>query len=130
MKKLTKSMIRSRDEIAAAIREAQNGLEKAVDAYNETIQKQKEIVEAALEKLNDNIADAETWREQVAADQEDYVANQSERWEESDAGQAYKSWQNDFTITFEAVSIDFPEKVEMPEGDAADNLEWLAEEVP
>lgn len=127
MKQLTKADLTARTERATAIHTAQAKLEKAVEAYNAAALAAREVVEQAIQGLNDAIADANAWIEEVRARMNEHFDDRSEAWQESEAGEAYENWLREY-VALDEVEADFPDELELPESDAAENLEGLPEE--
>ena len=130
MNKLTKSMLTERDDVCARLRAAFEALEQAVDTYNEAMQNQWEAVDAAMNAYNDVAVEATTWQENVASDIQDYIDSRSDKWQESERGQAYLAWQGEYESSdLEDITIDQPDSLELSTGDQAETLEALAEEI-
>lgn len=130
MNKLTKSMLTERDDVCARLRAAFESLEQAVDTYNEAMRKQWEAVHATMNAYNDVAVEATTWQENVASDIQDYIDSRSDKWQESERGQAYLAWQGEYESSdLEDITIDQPDSLELSTGDQAETLEALAEEI-
>lgn len=125
MKRLSRPQEREKLEHVEAIRAKEQALEQAVADYNAKMEEAKGPVERALEELNAAIEAADAWRGEVAAAQEDFYADRSERWQEGEAGAEYDSWKSDWATELEQAEIEFPEGIDAPSTDAADNLENL-----
>lgn len=101
MKKLSADQKKDKDGHAEAIREAWSKLdglwgevEAAVAAYNE-----------GVAEMNEKLSDAETWRDEIVQEMDDYMSERSEKWLDGDAGQNYESWKGEWeNVSFESVS--------------------------
>ena len=76
MKKLNKKQIAEQATLAADLKE------------------KWEAYEAAVNELNQAIVDADQFRADIVSAMDEYMGERSERWPESDAGQAYSEWKD------------------------------------
>lgn len=104
MKKLSKEQSERKAEIIDRLRECEGKVSGAIVEYNEAV------------------ADAESLRDEVSAEQEDYRANRSDKWSEGEAGQAYAEWADNWR------DESFEEMNDIEE-DHAERLESLADEL-
>ena len=82
---------------------------------------QEDVIETALEAYNEAVVDAQSFVEEVIQEQEDYKAERSEKWSDSDAGEQYACWSDAWsTESFESVELEL---------DHAERLEALPDEV-
>ncbi len=126
MKMLSKTLCQEQMTHAQTVREKYAALEEAVESCNATMAMQREHLEGTIADLNAVIDAANSWRGDIAQQQLDWMTDRSERWQESDAGQAYASWQQDWEADFQLVDdIDLPE-IECPGCDVADEIDGLA----
>lgn len=56
----------------------------------------------AIEALNDQLANAREFRDQVVGEIETYIEDKSERWQEGDTGSSWSSWKEEW----EALDLD------------------------
>lgn len=156
MNKLNKQHLTERDEICAKLREALEQLEVAVNgynsrraaawsvlslalnAYNTEMDDAWMTVEAARDEYGGQAQDARDWASGIAGEIEEYMGERSDKWSESDKGQAVSSWKDEFDsaalqdIEIEspgAIEIEEPEDLSIDEENAAEVLEQLPEEV-
>jgi hypothetical protein len=157
MKKLSKELLASKAAITAALNEHYEKLSDAIDSYNTEVDRlygalaealdvyNNGISEAfdlllatPLEEYNQAVTDALQWGQDAADEIEDYMSDRSDKWRESDRGQAYEEWQNEFaSFNPEEIEIDQPELVEVEEPEEltleeenpADELDQLPEEL-
>ena len=131
MKALTKDMLTTRDTLAAQLCERHGVLEKAVETFNEMMERAWQDVHDAQEHYNGAVAEANGWLADVAEVIADYISERSEKWLESDRGQAYSGWQDEYaTFELEEVDLDPPDALYLDTGPQVDELEGRSEEAP
>lgn len=128
MKKLSKAQEKEKAEHAQKIRDAAGALEGAIDQFNKELERQRADVQAAQTKLNEAIADAESWRDEINTAQGDFFEDKSERWQEGEAGSKYSSWKEAWAEEFEQVEIELPDDIQAEWYDVAELLENLPDE--
>jgi hypothetical protein len=128
MKGLSKLQIAARSAACKAIREAQGKLGKEVDEFNATVQRKFIQVELALSAYNSALGDAGDFVAGVAEEIEGFLDGKSDRFKDSDRGVALAGWMAEWQATsFDELEIPFPEALEGPDNDVADELEGLPE---
>src|SRR5262245_24049368 len=157
MKKLSKQTVADRDEINGRLNEHNEALNEAVGEFNTKRQEAWAKLEAALEEFNDAVesawnesvgpvkqdyndavGDFNNWLTEVAQEIQGHIDSKSEKWQESDAGRRYQSWQSSYdrelptmeTEGTERIEIDEPDDVEIDLEDADFVIMELAEELP
>lgn len=128
MKKLGKGELTDKARIVGEVDEAKTELEEAVAEYNKVVEEAKGKVTAALEKLNGTIESANEWRSNINNEQDTYYDERSEKWQEGDAGSAYSDWKDNYSTEFDAVEIDLPDELEMPDVGVVEAMEELTDE--
>ena len=129
MKKISKDLLKERDETCAKLREARSVLDGAVADFNNAMQAEWEKVSAAQDAYNEIRADAQSWMESVASDIQSYMDERSEKWQESDKAQEYDQWRSEFEGDLEEASIEQPDELELDIEDAAESLEQMPEKI-
>lgn len=126
MKKLARSRQNEMSRIQERLREAAAGLEEAVGTANEAIsQAHRSLVEAA-DAYNEAVEEAEAFRDDVVSEMEGYADERSEKWRDSDRGQAYESWMNQWReLGFDKAEFDEPADFWVPTFGIPDELEQL-----
>ena len=81
-----------------------------------------------MEKLNGTIEAANEWRNNIHSEMENYYDERSEKWQEGDAGSAYSDWKDNYGNEFDAVEIELPDELEMPDVAVVEALEELTDE--
>jgi hypothetical protein len=131
MKKLSKMLLQDRDAICQQLRTQYEALEEAVEAFNAAMEAQWEAVAHALAHYNETVNQAKEWLATVSSEIEGYMSDHSEKWQDSERGQTYEQWKNDFESNdLEEVELDMPDALELQTGDQAETLEERSEEVP
>lgn len=129
MKRLNKQQQSEVDDLATRLRTAGEEVTKAVENYNTIAKVGWTPVESAVAAYNALVQEANSFKEQIAADQQSFMDDKSEKWQEGDAGQAYQQWMDSWSEDIEEVSLEAPSEVDQPELEAADTLEGLPQEV-
>jgi DNA repair exonuclease SbcCD ATPase subunit len=111
MKKLTKEAISERDDLQERFGTAFTTLETAVDAFNTAVDKAWEDIETARDDYNELISDANQWQLGIVEAIRKFIDDHSEKWQESDKGQQYESWKNEFEEEFPTISLDKPDEL-------------------
>src|SRR5262245_21534791 len=107
--KLTKEEIAKRDEIFAALNEKYAELETAVGEYNEAVGKAQTEVENVLAEYNKVLADARELAQDIANDADSEMMEKSEKWADSDAGQAAQAFKDEWEgLNLDDLEIEFP----------------------
>src|SRR5574343_1903149 len=114
--KLTKAELKRRDELAASLELAGAELSKGIETFNEEVSKLFGAhVEVALIKYNEVLQEAQEFREDVVGRLEDEASDKSERWQESEAGQAAEEFTSEWReLSLDEVQIEEPEPLETP----------------
>jgi len=82
-------------------------LEEAVEKYNEaTGEKDKKPVEDAISIYNDALDSAQGFCETIVGDIEEFMEEKSEKWQESDKGEAHANWKDSWDITLDPITWD------------------------
>ena len=107
MKALNKNQEAQRMEHVEALNKAHefvtvkySALVSAMEEYNDS-----------LSKYNDVVGDVEAWRDEIVADMQTYMDEKSERWSDSENGQAYGDWKD----TWESTDFQKLDALEIPE---------------
>ncbi len=127
MRSLSAVQKNERLTLVKSLFQKRTALETAIEQFNVAMEAASAKVEQAVEAVNSAITDADSWREGVAAEMEDYASQRSERWQESEAGQNYLAWKEQFEVAFLAVEMTMPDPLEMPD---ADDVAELLEQLP
>ena len=123
MKGLSKERLEIRAQLAlalqtavASVQDSVGGVEGAVSVYN-----------SRVDDLNNLLAGAREFVGEVNGDMDEYIAGRSEKWTESDAGEAYSNWKDEW----ENIELDDVEhiEIEIPAPiTSADDLEGLPDQ--
>lgn len=129
--KLSKDECKQRTDLMAKLSEMRNAFETAIETYNETIQEARGSVEESAQALNDALEEARSFVADIANQGESDYAEKSERWQESDKGQAAQEWWQawqELESSLEPVEIDFPDGITVDVEDHADLLDNAPDE--
>ena len=115
--KLTRAEIRRCDELAASLELAGAALSKGIETFNEEMSKLFSLhVQANEVKYNEALAEAQEFRDEVVGRLEDEAADESERWQESDAGQFAEEFINKWRdLSLDDVCIEEPDVLDAPD---------------
>ena len=122
MKKLSKEQLAERTAHVANLSEAWEVIEMKIG----TIDGQIAELNTLIEKYNADLSEAETWKEGITGQMDDFISERSERWTESDAGQSYEAWKSEWE-QFDATSLEPVENIDLETPEHADDLEALPE---
>lgn len=125
MRRLSKAQVDERGRIVSKLRATAAKVEKAITACNEM----RDHVQQAVDAYNELVQEAETYTRQIAEEIESHFQERSEQWQGSDRGQANQDWMDQWSsASFDAIDVDVPEEIDVPDFAAADTLEELASE--
>ncbi len=124
--KLDKQELKRRDQLFDELGEARAKLEDAVAVFNDDLNVAREKLQNQIAAYNEVVLEARGFIEDVASRLDSEFDDKSERWQESDKGQAAASlrdeWQN---IAFDGIEIEYPEDIEIDGADHDGILENL-----
>lgn len=126
MMKLNKSQVQQRDVLVAALQDQQEEVELAINHFNEQMIELFAAVEEAIESYNGTVRDAAEYVSTIAQDAESAFDERSERWQESERGERFREWVDEWmNVVLDEVQIEQPEEVDVPDLCAAETLENL-----
>jgi len=108
MKKLNKTQRAEFEEHQAAIVKAINMLQETIDEFT---QKRSELfvpVEEAFENASAVVDSFNEFRDDIATQLNDYADERSETWQESENGERYREWIDQWEAELD-VDISFPD---------------------
>lgn len=130
MRKLSKTQLDGRTLVCDKLRDTYLVLEGAVEKFNTALDDLWQKVEDAEAKYNTVVQEANEWRENIASEIEEFIQEKSDKWQEGDKGQAYVEWHTQYdAIELQDVDLERPESLSLDDGDQADILEELDEEL-
>jgi hypothetical protein len=130
MTKLCKEDLSRRDELVSRLRETFTALDMAVDKFNTAMAEAWEGVEEALTAHNEAITDANSLKAEITEEMQDYYDDRTEKWQESDKGQAFQSWKETWEEEFSEAELEKPEDLDISQlEDYGEILEQLSEEI-
>lgn len=112
MKTLSKAQRTELQTLSTKLQEAFYNLEDTVDKYNGEMESQWELVESALESYNDVVSEVSGFKDDVAGQIQEYIDERSEKWPETDNGQAITSWHDEVeNFETEPLELESPESL-------------------
>jgi hypothetical protein len=107
MKKLSNAQITQKESLRDSLEAAHKEVNSYLDEVNEAIR----LANGRIDDLNrligvynDVVADVEMWRDEISGDIESYMDERSEKWQESDKADYYRSWKEEFdNLTVERI---------------------------
>lgn len=129
--KLTKDEMKTKTELGESLEKAWASVEEAVGVYNDDIKVAKEKVTKVIASFNDVAAQAATFIAGVAERAEGEIGDKTEKWQESEKGEAAASWKDEWS-EFDADGIEimdwWPEELVIEQPTVVD-LDALPEEM-
>lgn len=112
------------------LRKKANEVKEAIHSLNSAIQEGCSEVEAARQEYNSALADAESWCEEIAEENQTKWDNRPEEWQESDVGREVSGWIDEWRdFSPYELKVDEPPMMDVPDiKDGVDALESLANE--
>jgi hypothetical protein len=110
MKRLTKNMVNRQQGLAARLEEAAKAIADAQEALGN-----------AVSTYNDVLSDAREFRDELVSDMDSFASERSDKWQESEAGQEYDAWKDEWE-QLDLDDIDPPEEYELEHADSLDQL--------
>lgn len=129
--KFTKEDLARRDEYVTNLRAEWRRVDKAVEAYNAAMSENKAELEKLIGHYNNELGEASGWMEDVCSRLSAEYDEKSEKWQESERGEAVRSWIDELEgldLEWE-VSPDLPEELQLDEPEHADTLDQIEVEV-
>ncbi len=124
MRKLNQIQLQQREAIATTLRQTFNELQEQVDVLNVMLGK----ITETQERYNNAIELANSFTQQIAQLQQEYYDERSEQWQESEGGENYQEWIDEWeSFSLDEIELDLSDSiVELSEGEEyADQLEEL-----
>jgi hypothetical protein len=127
--KITKEEARTRSQLIEDLGLAASAVEEAIDHYNSQVNDLRPPVEIAVTKYNELASKARELCSAISNQAEQDMGDRSEKWMESEKGQAAQVWQESWgSIDLDDVDYQWPDEleIEIPEYDS--DLRDLPEE--
>lgn len=128
MKKLSKEQKQQKAQLETLHMSRAEALKTAIQDFNARMAAECHKVYVAADEYNDSVLQANDFIASVHDEQEDYLGDKSEKWQESDAGSAYQEWMEAWGAELETYELAEPEEMEEPELVGAEVLQELPEE--
>jgi uncharacterized protein YukE len=117
MKRLTKDQIEQHSQISTDLHAAHEAVQSAVAEFNAKVAAAYAELEPHVSDFNSEVEKANSFMGEVYADQESFYDEKSEKWQEGDAGEAYRSWMEQWEQVIEEMELDVPEELGEPDVD-------------
>ena len=128
MNALSKNQSKAKADASQALRTAAEQVTAAVGAFNKAVEDAQQSVTEALAAYNAVLENTCGFAEQIVADMQESYDGRSEKWQESERGQAYKDWLDEWCgLCLDEIEIDFPDDLDEPDLSAAETLDDLPE---
>lgn len=132
MKRLTKQNVKEKADLAHKAQDAYAELDRAIEQFNSEMHKSfVALIEPLVTKLNEALSDIREFCEARIAEMDDFKDARSERWLDSEPGQNYQCWRDEWDAVqsnLDDVRLDEPEEIDTPDVDI-DSFDSLNEEV-
>ena len=94
--KLTKDEIKQKDDHVSELEKQMANMENAVNVFNAAMETARVDLRDAVSKYNEALTAARGFAEDIASRLENEIDDKSEKWQESDKGQAAASFKDDW----------------------------------
>lgn len=128
MKMLSDADQKVRDALLQRLADRRAELEAAITQANAVIDEKAQVIEDAVASVNEVIRELDGWRDDLRGQMQDHFDGRSEKWQETDAGQDYLSWLDEWGEPIEEIEVEMPGKIEMPEDVATEATNELRSE--
>ncbi len=120
MNKLSKAQIAEKTALQTKLSIAKQECDEQLSAANALIQQANELLDRAVGDYNAVLEEINGWREGIAADQESFYDEKSEKWQEGEKGSAYSEWKDLWSNEIEDATYEEPSEltIEYPEEEA------------
>lgn len=126
--KINKTDAKHKGVLVDALREAEGEVRSAIETFNAAVAVAWTAVEEKVADYNVVVSDVQSFVESVASDNRDKLDARSERYLESDKGQADEEWVGSWeNLDVCELELEEPSPVDEPEFGLADELEGLAD---
>lgn len=129
MNRFNKAQLKQFEELQMKLRKSFDELEEEVVNCNSTILAAWEKVEASRGAYNEIVAEVETFREEIHSAMEDFSSDKTDRWTESDRGQAYHAWMEEWGESWDELELEQPAEVSLEPDRSVEDFEGLATEL-
>jgi hypothetical protein len=127
---LSKTDQQRKATLTSALRSKAEELEAAVDSFNTAVSREFEKVQIAVAAYNAAMGEACEFAEAIASDLQNIIDARSEKWQESEASAAASAlceqWER-IVGESEAIEVEEPDPLGMPDVSLADELDGLDE---
>lgn len=126
---LTKTETETFDKLTEDLAQKSKLIEEAVSVYNIAVQPLRIPVEEAVTEYNQILLEVRELRNTIVTKAQDNFSGKSEKWQESDSGQAAEEWINSWEeIDLDDIDYQWPDELTIDLPDHANDLETMATE--
>lgn len=131
MKKLSKQQLKLRNELSIRLSSAWDDLQSVADLEEGKVRDDAAVI-AAIRAYNEVVDDANSFREMIAGDIQEYFDDRSEAWQQGEKGEAYSSWIEQWENGFPEIDLDSEAGKELQYFDWSnlDNVQEMLDELP
>jgi NAD-specific glutamate dehydrogenase len=129
MKRLTKDHAQRHAVLVERLHATQRDLERAIETYNEEASRAFAHVEVVRDRMQALLTEANEWLDEVRTDAQSYFDDRSEKWQESEAGEAYAEWISELETTLDEIEIAEPDALDVPDLDGIETFEGIRQGV-
>jgi len=115
VKGLSKEQIEQHKDIERRLGEAWERLENAYGDFTSKVAEAYQEFEPETKAYNEVIVEANDFVEEVSGEIRGYIDERTEKWQESERGQAFEEWSSAWEDALDEVEIEEPEFPEIPE---------------
>ena len=128
MQRLPNCHLERKAELIATANSAAIALQQEVTRHAQGLTSDEQDFLRARDAYNVVVDDINSFIQAVSSEQEAYFDDRTERWQESEPGQAFQAWQSEWDIEVDTCDLDADELVESGDLDASECLANLPDE--
>jgi predicted nucleic acid-binding Zn-ribbon protein len=128
--KLTKKELAERTKLCDDVRSAADVLEEALTDFQDAVQTAYDALQDKVTAYNETLAPLREFKDDISSRLEEEISDKSERWQESDKGQAASEWQQEWAnADIEDIELDGVPTLDLRIDSPADEIEQLSDEL-
>jgi hypothetical protein len=127
--KLSKTDATRRADYVQQLHDKWLAVQTAVEVFNERTAALHEDVDKAVEEYNELLSEVRGFAEYIAIAADDEIGNKSDKWAESERGEAATSWRDQWEgYSPDEIEVTYPDDLMIEDPQHADDLEALPEQ--
>ena len=115
MKSLSKATIAEKAGVSARLVAAAERLRSEIETYDAKVAALFDDVESARTAYNEAVDEANEWIAGVHSEMDGYASDRSEKWTESEVGEAFATWMGEYELELEHAEISAPDSLDVPD---------------